>query len=204
MDTLEVDTNQDSLSTPQKPVVGRGGIDLLTAEQFGLVKLSGATRKAEERRLLRERNKVLGREKRKPYKLGRGRVHHKTMQATKDRNRRLKWESNPFSCYISGYGSYNVSQAVWDEYIMPFWTEYNSADISLVRVKKTADNSWYGTKENPYDIYSFILKHKKHGTIYNGQDRLLYDLSAGTYDTVQSRYVKPDREQSIAKRTGRD
>lgn len=189
---LEVNIKQEGLEAPSKPLVGAGGIDLLTAEQFGMVKLSGATRKAEERRLLREHNKKLGRRNRKPYKLGRGKVHHKTMLATKNKNRLAKWRDTPFSCYITGYGCYNVSKDVWDRYIMPYWEMYDPKDIKLVRIKKAPDGTWYGTRQKPYDIYSFNLVHKKDGIIYNGQDRMLYDMSDNTYDTVQGMYTKDD------------
>ena len=173
---------------PQKPVVGSGGIDLLTAEQYGLVKLSGATRAAEIKRQKKVDAKRLARKNKKPYKLGRGKVHHKTKEATKTRQYRKKWRDQPFSCYITGYGCYNVSKDVWDEYVGQYWTEYNSDDIKLVRIKKAPDGTWYGTRQKPYDIYSFNLIHSKHGVIYNGQDRLIYDMSDGSYEAVQSRY----------------
>ena len=173
---------------PQKPVVGSGGIDLLTAEQYGLVKLSGATRAAEVKRQKKVDAKRLARQNKKPYKLGRGKVHHKTKQATKTRQYRKKWREQPFSCYITGYGCYNVSKDVWDRYVGYLWTEYNSDDIKLSRIKKAPDGTWYGTRQKPYDIYSFNLIHSKHGIIYNGQDRMIYDMSDGSYDAVQSRY----------------
>lgn len=123
---------------PQKPVVGSGGIDLLTAEQYGLVKLSGATRAAEVKRQKKVDAKRLARQNKKPYKLGRGKVHHKTKQATKTRQYRKKWKDQPFSCYITGYGCYNVSKDVWDRYVGYLWTEYNSDDIKLSRIKKSS------------------------------------------------------------------
>ena len=173
---------------PQKPVVGSGGIDLLTAEQYGLVKLSGATRAAEIKRQKKVDAKRLARKNKKPYKLGRGKVHHKTKEATKTRQYKKKWRDRPFSCYITGYGCYNVSKDVWDEYVGQYWTEYNSDDIKLVRIKKAPDGTWYGTRQKPYDIYSFNLIHSKHGVIYNGQDRMIYDMSDGSYEAVQSMY----------------
>lgn len=173
---------------PQKPVVGSGGIDLLTAEQYGLVKLSGATRAAEIKRQKKVDAKRLARKNKKPYKLGRGKVHHKTKEATKTRQYRKKWREQPFSCYITGYGCYNVSKDVWDKYVGQYWTEYDSDDIKLVRIKKAPDGTWYGTRQKPYDIYSFNLIHSKHGIIYNGQDRMIYDMSDGSYEAVQSMY----------------
>ena len=200
VDTIQVDIEPDELYVPEKPVVGRGGIDLLTAEQYGLVKLSAATRAAEVRRQQREERKKLGKKNRKPYRIGKGKRHHNTKKATQTRKFRRKWKEQPFSCYITGYGCYNVTKETWDEYVGQYWEKYNSDDLKLTRIKKAPDGTWYGTRQKPYDIYSFNLVHKRDGVVYNGQDMMLYDMSAGKYDEVQSRFKKLTEDKLPAQR----
>lgn len=168
----------EGLRSSVRAVGGKEGVGLLALEQLGVVKLSGATRRAEEKRVERQEKKRKGLRQRKPYKRKRGCVHHNTKKATQTRKRGKLWAERPFSCYIAGYGAYSVDKQVWEQYIAPLWKHYLPKDLSLVRHRKHLNGKAYGSRDQPYDIYSLDIVHKKLGVVYAGQDRLLYDLSS--------------------------
>jgi len=175
---IRLDDSIDALRAPVRAVAGKDGVGLLALEQLGVVKLSGATRRAEEKRAERQEKKRKSLRERKPYKLKRGCVHPQKKKATQTRKRGKLWAERPFSCYIAGYGAYRVEREVWDRYITPLWDQYIPKDLSLVRHRRHLNGKQYGSREQPYDIYSLDIVHKKLGVVYAGQDRLLYDLSS--------------------------
>jgi hypothetical protein len=177
LDIIDVESLYKALDGPVRAADELEGVGLLAKEQLGLCILSGTTRAAELRRLKRAEQRRKGLRERKPYTRRAGTVHPKKKKATQTRKRAKLWAERPFSCYIAGYGCYNVDREQFEQYIMPLWNLYSPKDMTLKRRRATPEGKPYGTRSNPYDIYSFDIVHKKEGVVYAGQDRLLYDLS---------------------------
>lgn len=176
LDIIDVERLSEALSGPVRASDELDGVGLLAKEQLGLCILSGTTRVQELRRLKRLEQRRIGLRERKPYTRKVGTVHPKKKKATQTRKRAKLWAERPFSCYIAGYGCYNVDREQFEQYVMPLWNLYSPKDMTLKRVR-VGPYGPYGTRANPYDIYSFDIVHKKEGVVYAGQDRLLYDLS---------------------------
>lgn len=126
----------------------------------------------EERILEKQAKKKASLRNRKPYTRKPGHVHPKKKVATAKRRYAAKWSTNPFGCFIHGFGAYAVDRKEWDRLIMPFWLLYEAADMSIARYGKP-----WGSRVKPHSVYSFDLVHKNLGTIYCGASQELYDLS---------------------------
>lgn len=133
--------------------------------------------KLSKQTLLREQRRWAPRKKRKKYTFRRGTVHHKKKAATRRRRLAKHWATNPFGCMIHGYGSHAIDKTLFDKHILPFWSEYDPAELTIKKSKRDALGEWYGTKRNPFTIYSLVLSHVKHGTLFDGKDLELYMLS---------------------------
>ncbi len=110
--------------------------------------------------------------KRKPYTFKKGTRHHNRKKATARRLRAKRWATDPFSCFIHGYGSYAVDRKLWDKHIAPIWTGNNPPDLQIKKY-----GSPFGSRSNPYTVYSFDIVHTPTGSVlYNGNSQYLYDL----------------------------
>lgn len=150
----------------------------LVLEQRGLVRLSDETRRMEEERLAALYRKKRALRSRKPYTRKRGRVHPKKKAATRRRRLEKNWRDNPFGCLINGYGSHSLDRELFDQHIQPLWTKYDSGDLTIKKAKRDLKGRFYGTKENPYTIYSLTVVHKELGTVFDGASLELYKLSS--------------------------
>lgn len=127
----------------------------------------------EEKELAQKQRKRVSLRYRKPYTRKRGTVHPKRKEATLRRNKERLWREAPFWCVVYGYGAYDLDREKWDRYIAPFWEQYDPKDLEVKRYGRP-----YGTKANPYTVYTLDLVHKTAGILYCGNDQLLYDLSS--------------------------
>jgi hypothetical protein len=139
-----------------------------------LVTLHPRRRRAEEKRLAAiEKRKHRKRYTRKP-----GTVSPKKKAATLRRRLEKKWAEEPFWCVAWGaYGKHSIDREKWDAYLQPYWAQYRAKDLKVVRYKRDPLGQYYGTKVNPFTVYSLKLMHSKNGLLYDGHNQLLYDLS---------------------------
>lgn len=150
----------------------------LVLEQRGLVRLSDETRRTEEERLAALYRKKRALRSRKPYTRKRGRVHPKKKAATRRRRLEKNWRDNPFGCLINGYGAHAIERALFDQHIAPLWTVYSPEELTIKKAKRDLKGRFYGTKENPYTIYSLTVVHKTEGVVFDGASLELYELSS--------------------------
>jgi hypothetical protein len=122
--------------------------------------------KARKRRSLRHRKRYT----RKP-----GTVHPKKKEATARRKYARRWQKEPFSCLITGWGCWNLDRKLWDKHCQPLWERYDPADLQVKKYPRP-----YGTRVKPYDVYGFDVVHKSLGTLYCGSSQEIYDLSSSS------------------------
>lgn len=125
----------------------------------------------EERELARKARKKKSLRNRKPYTRKPGTVHPKKKQATRSRQRRERWHSDPFWCVAYGRGYYALDRKLWDQHIAPLWEKYDSKDLKVERYRG------YGTKEKPHTVWTLRVVHASEGLVYDGSDVQLYLLS---------------------------
>jgi hypothetical protein len=150
----------------------------LVLEQRGLVRLSDETRRMEEERLAALYRKKRALRSRKPYTRKRGRVHPKKKAATRRRRLEKNWRDNPFGCMINGYGAHSLDRALWDRHIAPLWQQYRPEDLKVRKAKRDVYGKEFGTKSNPYTIYSLMVVHRTKGVVFDGASLELYELSS--------------------------
>jgi len=138
--------------------------------------MSKPQRKAEERRI----HKAYNLKHRKKYTRKPGHVHPNKKKATRRRRLAEKWAKNPWACVVYRAGYYTIPLDTWDRIMSPYWVKYNPAELEVKEHRKDMHNVPYGTKANPYTIYSLRLYHKKLGLLYDGHDYLLWELSCPT------------------------
>lgn len=144
---------------------------LLVAEAQGRVRLSDATRRAEEIRLMKLDRKKKALRERKRYTRKRGSVHPKKKEATRRRLQERQWATRPFACLLHGYGAKALDKSLWDLYIAPLWKQYAPAELEVVKYRG------FGTKAKPLTVYSLDIKHRTLGVLYSGRNQELYDIS---------------------------
>lgn len=171
---MQVDTSGEGLGRLQE---GREE-SLLVAEARGSCRLSGATRKLEEERLAKLYRKKRALRNRKKYTRKKGTVHPKRKAATRRRRLEKNWRDNPFGVVIHGYGAHNVDRKLWDLYIQPLFSKYKAEELTLRKKKRDVHGREYGTKANPYTIYSLTVVHKTDGVVFDGAGLELYMLSS--------------------------
>lgn len=119
------------------------------------------------------------RKQRKPYTRKAGCVHPKRKAATRRRRLEKKWASDPFWCVCHGYGAHAIDRELWDKYIQPFFEQYSPNQLKIEKHRKDNKGAPYGTKKNPYTVYSLRLIHTRKGVLlYDGASQELFDLSA--------------------------
>lgn len=137
--------------------------------------LSDETRKAEEERLAKMERKRKGLRERKPYTRKAGCVHPKRKAATERKRQEKKWAEEPLNCINNSWGFWALDEELWEKHIAPLWLKYKPSDMVWKRSKKY--NREVGNKQQPHDIYSIVIEHKKLGRLYDGDSQQLYDLS---------------------------
>lgn len=156
-----------------------GNESFLVLEQRGVVRLSDETRAMEEARLAKLHRKKQALRNRKPYTRKRGTVHPKKKAATRRRRLEKNWENNPFGVVIHGYGAHAIDRDLWDKHIQPLFTEYSPHQLTLKKLKRDLKGRYYGTKVNPFTVYSLQIEHKQLGTVFDGSSLELHHLSGG-------------------------
>lgn len=134
----------------------------------------GVISRREEKELAQKARKKRSLRYRKPYTRKKGTVHPKKKAATKKRQRRERWSSDPFWCVAYGHGCHALDKSLWDKHIAPFWEQYDPKDLVVERYKG------YGTKAKPYTVWTLRVLHREQGLLWDGSDALLYQLSSST------------------------
>lgn len=171
---MQVDVNVEGLGKLQE----EHEESLLVAEARGRVKLSDETRAMEEVRLAKLYRKKRALRNRKKYTRKAGTVHPKKKAATRRRRLAKNWKENPFGVAIHGYGAHAIDRSLWDLHIQPLFTIYSAEELTLRKRKRDVHGREYGTKVNPYTVYSLLLEHKTVGTVFDGSALELYMLSS--------------------------
>lgn len=176
LEGMRVDIPSDITESPTRPSE-RSDESFLVLEQRGLVRLSEATRKLELERLAKLDRKRKSLRQRKAYTRKPGTVHPKKKEATRKRKLKKKWEEDPIGCLIRRAGSWKLDRELWKEHIAPLWENYYPADLT-VRARGR------GTAAEPYTVFSLLIEHRKHGTVFDGNSLELYLLSSvGSYES---------------------
>jgi hypothetical protein len=134
-------------------------------------RLSPETFQREANRLAKLEKKRASLRKRKPYTRKRGTVHPNRKKATRRRLLERQWAEKPYSCLVRSGGSWQLDRKQWDLHVAPLWGTWLPKDLSVKRQKG------YGTRANPYTIYSIKVVHATHGVLFDGNSQLLFDLS---------------------------
>lgn len=143
-------------------------------EQVELATLSGLELKLREREIAQKERKRKSLRERKRYTRKPGHVHPKKKEATKRRKYKRKWETDPYSCFVNGYGMYKVDKALWAKYISPLWELHLPEQLEIKKYPRP-----YGTRVKPHTIYSFDVVHRESRAIlYSGNSQEIYDLSS--------------------------
>lgn len=174
---MQISLTDTALGAPLRPAELTNE-SFLVLEQRGLVRLSDETRAMEEARLATLYRKKRALRNRKKYTRKRGTVHPKRKAATRRRRLEKKWRENPFGCLINGYGAHALDRELWNRHIAPLWTKYSPKDLDVRKAKRDLKGRYYGTKDNPYTIYSLTVVHRTDGVVFNGADLELYTLSS--------------------------
>lgn len=174
---MQVELPHIELSSPLLPAEVEKE-SFLVLEQRGLVRLSDATRAMEEQRLATLHRKKRALRNRKKYTRKVGTVHPKKKAATRRRRLAKNWRDNPFGVAIHGYGAHAIDRSLWDLHIQPLFTMYSAEELTLRKRKRDVHGKDYGTKSNPFTVYSLMLEHKTAGTVFDGSALELYMLSS--------------------------
>src|SRR6478609_7458137 len=145
--------------------------DYILKEDPFLGEKIGTISRREEKEIARKARKKRSLRHRKPYTRKKGTVHPKKKEATKRRQRRDRWNTDPFWCTAYGHGYHSLDRKLWDRHIAPFWVQYDPKDLSIVRYKG------YGRKHRPYTVWTLKVVHSVLGELWDGNDALLYSLS---------------------------
>ncbi len=148
---------------------------LLAAEAIGAVRLSHETRHRIVSRLTEIKH---DRQKRRNYRWDsrRRKSHWKTRLGIFNKRKGDRWRKDSLSCIISlnKFRCKRIDREEWDREVGWIWKEYHPNDIKF-RFKKGS-----GTKKEPWRLSCLMIWNRKTGKVlFNGNDYLLYRLSAG-------------------------
>lgn len=106
------------------------------------------------------------------YKRAKGQRHYKRKEATERRKKEKRWRSTPWNSVRRMYGYWAVTKEEWERCLGEVWRKYDPCTL------KMKHHRGYGTKDRPYGVYSMVLTDREGNVVYDGNDRLLYDLSS--------------------------
>lgn len=176
LDTVRVSTAAMPLDRPVRASKATTN-PLLVPSLLVDARLSPETFQMESDRLAKLEKKRMALRARKSYTRKRGTVHPNRKKATRRRLLERQWALRPYSCLIRSGGSWKLDREQWDKHIAPLWERWLPKDLKVRRYRG------YGTRANPYTIYTIKVVHATHGVLFDGNNQLLFDMSRPTAST---------------------